>query len=144
MCPCGSAQISEASDTSAEAKGGDHAHRAVPTGHTAAGRTQRTARPGKTSRTGARTTAARSGGASSSEYRVLDAPTRQRHLQLWASRLAADRLIARQAAELPQNPRAKEVPRAAISYTHELSADNIGFAFGGVDPGTLHAHGKLH
>ena len=29
------------------------------------------------------------------------------------------------------------------SFLHELSADKYGFAFGGVDPGTLHAHGKL-
>ena len=31
------------------------------------------------------------------------------------------------------------------SYAHEITADpqGIAFAFGGVDPGTLHAHGKL-
>ena len=34
---------------------------------------------------------------------------------------------------------AKNLP----SFAHELTADKHGFAFGGVDPGTLHAHGKL-
>ena len=33
--------------------------------------------------------------------------------------------------------------RAAASFAHEMAIDPLGFAFGGVDPGTLHAHGKL-
>ena len=39
----------------------------------------------------------------------------------------------------------KPPPLAQVlpTLTHELSADKYGFAFGGVDPGTLHAHGKL-
>ena len=70
----------------------------------------------------------------------IDAPTRQRHLQLWATRQAADKMLARRAAE-PAGKNA--MPRAPVSFHHELSADKYGFAFGGVDPGTLHAHGKL-
>ena len=70
----------------------------------------------------------------------IDAPTRQRHLQLWATRQAADKMLARRAAE-PAGKNA--IPRAPVSFHHELSADKYGFAFGGVDPGTLHAHGKL-
>lgn len=88
--------------------------------------------------------------------KLLDAPTRQRHLQLWAGRLAADRLQAAQAKQLaeeaagsgpPGEGKAKRKGGAATSkaqsFTHELSMDPVGFAFGGVDPGTLHAHGKL-
>ena len=32
---------------------------------------------------------------------------------------------------------------AQQSYEHELRADGVGFAYGGVSPGTLHAHGQL-
>jgi hypothetical protein len=85
-------------------------------------------------------------------YTMLDAPTRQRHLQLWASRQAADRLLARQNAESAAaqthgdgetKKKRAAVYTARTSFAHELSVDPFGFAFGGVDPGTLHAHGKL-
>ena len=82
---------------------------------------------------------------------MLDAPTRQRHLQLWASRQAADRLLAchatlvsQQAGDSEGKKKKKEwVGSVRTSFAHELSMDPFGFAFGGVDPGTLHAHGKL-
>ena len=85
---------------------------------------------------------------------MLDAPTRQRHLQLWASRTAADKQVQRQVTlaaaaaadgETGSKKKKKELAatRGPISFKHELAMDPHGFAFGGVDPGTLHAHGKL-
>lgn len=83
----------------------------------------------------------------------LDAPTRQRHLQLWMTRQAADKYLGRRASEVAfretgygeDNKKKKKMGEIASmpSFLHELSADKNGFAFGGVDPGTLHAHGKL-
>ena len=87
---------------------------------------------------------------SGKDYKMLDAPTRQRHLQLWASRQAADKLVARQAMDAThEGGDAKKKKKDAVavsrtSFVHELSVDPFGFAFGGVDPGTLHAHGKLY
>ena len=90
----------------------------------------------------------------SDKYRMLDAPTRQRHLQLWASRQAADRLIQKQVAMAKEHAGEVDIGKkkgkmlklsgsAHSSFSHELSMDPYGFAFGGVDPGTLHAHGKI-
>lgn len=70
----------------------------------------------------------------SAGYRMLEAPVRQRHMSLWSSRQTADKWLAR------TDPRTKGAP---MSFVHELSVDPLGFAFGGVDPGTLHAHGKI-
>jgi len=83
-------------------------------------------------------------------HTVLDATIRQRHMQLWALRLSADKKAAanrvpKESAE-GDGKRKKGMDaasRTANSYAHELSVDPLGFAFGGVDPGTLHAHGKL-
>ena len=88
----------------------------------------------------------------SARMRKLDAPTRQRHLQLWAARQAADKFMLRRQAEAravesygdDAKKKKKLVNEQSLpSFMHELSADRFGFAFGGVDPGTLHAHGKL-
>ena len=83
-----------------------------------------------------------------SGYVQLDAPTRQRHLQLWASRQTADRLLAKaKAKDGDSAPSGKQklisLARSPTSFSHEMKVDPHGFAFGGVDPGTLHAHGKL-
>ena len=88
-----------------------------------------------------------------SRMKRLDAPTRQRHLQLWQTRIAADKFLNRRAAESAfretgygdEGKKKKKIggEPGQPSFMHELSADKFGFAFGGVDPGTLHAHGKL-
>ena len=81
-------------------------------------------------------------------YTPLDAPTRQRHLQLWASRQQADKLLAKvkaakaEAGAAGASKKGME-PRAPTSFAHEMNMNREGFAFGGLDPGTLHAHGKL-
>ena len=89
----------------------------------------------------------------SARVRKLDAPTRQRHLSLWQTRLAADKWLVRRQAEEKfresgygdegKKKKKSQGDSTLPSFTHELSADKYGFAFGGVDPGTLHAHGKL-
>ena len=84
-----------------------------------------------------------------SRIKKLDAPTRQRHLQLWSTRQAADRWMTRRAQEKAygdsaygENEKKKKTQSAAHNlptFTHELSADKFGFAFGGVDPGAARA-----
>ena len=91
---------------------------------------------------------ARGNGSPVDGYRMLDAPTRQQHLQLWQSRQTVDKLIARSYGDAGSTEggvrRAKlDVLRPPTSFAHEMAVDPLGFAFGGVDPGTLHAHGKL-
>lgn len=75
----------------------------------------------------------------------LDASRRQSQMQLWASQLATE--ANRKAAEHRSQRSVEErgAAKAGPSCAHELEADKrgIGFAYGGVDPGTLHAHGKL-
>ena len=100
----------------------------------------------------------------------LQAGERQRHMQQWARRIAIDKSITvtsqqrmlRQGSSGAVNPtqvdgvsrRRKKAQEDTASsngrgqsvYTHELKSDpkGIGFAFGGVDPGRLHAHGQIH
>ena len=85
----------------------------------------------------------------------LDASERQGHMTLWARRLQTEgvsqakplsvaltaRNTARQSS--PGRKGQHENPQGP-SYAHELAADakGVAFAFGGVDPGTLHAGGK--
>ena len=89
----------------------------------------------------------------------LDASERQSHMTLWARRLQTEgvsqakplsvaltarntaRNTARQSS--PGRKGQHESPQGP-SYAHELAADakGVAFAFGGVDPGTLHAGGK--
>ena len=98
------------------------------------------------------------------DYVRLDAVERQQHMQLWARRKATDQakhpsqFSARQhggqrsnrgsgdmAKINPGLARAQDGNNANISYDHELKADRkgVGFAYGGVSPGTLHARGQL-
>ena len=99
----------------------------------------------------------------------LAAGERQRHLQHWARRLAVDKTVAVQSTQkqkrpddIPSSKQAFGAPSptrrkkrdldlfttrdGASVYTNELSADptGIGFAFGGVEPGRLHAHGQVY
>ena len=77
---------------------------------------------------------------------LLDASTRQRHMQLWSLRSTADKLQNRAHTESLNNEGGRRKQMDSLqptSYAHEMVIDEFGFAFGGVDPGTLHAHGKL-
>ena len=71
-----------------------------------------------------------------------DAPSRQRHMQLWQSRMTADKLKAK-GSDGGGEAASKKEKYEPTSFAHEMNIDPLGFAFGGVDPGTLHAHGKL-
>lgn len=76
----------------------------------------------------------------------LDASRRQEQMQRWTKQLATE--ATRKAAEVRASTGSTDQMRAAKagpSCAHELIADKTGiaFAYGGVDPGTLHAHGKL-
>ena len=90
----------------------------------------------------------------------LNAGQRQRHMQQWARRNAADKTLAATSHTWGEGGDAKERSRATAKgksaayvakpngnvFAEELRSDptEIGFAFGGVDPGTLHAKGQLH
>lgn len=83
----------------------------------------------------------------------LNAGHRQRHLQQWQRRQRTDRDIAaaESAAKAGGHHKGKGHLDAAgvhkrSPFMQELTCDpsGIGFAFGGVEPGTLHAHGQLH
>ena len=98
-----------------------------------------------------------------SEYKRLDAIERQQHMQLWASRKALDQsqektgskaAVQTSTSSAPSAPPTRQQTMAffaetktmaSISYDHELKMDRkgCGFAYGGVSPGTLHAHGQL-
>ena len=86
---------------------------------------------------------------SGASYAKLDAGERQKHLQLWARRLAADRAIAAasaaNAAKLAADSQAVVAAPITLNLVNEMSSDDhgVGFAFGGVDPGTLKAKGQL-
>lgn len=76
----------------------------------------------------------------------LDASRRQEQMQRWAKQLATE--ANRKASEHRAQSGTAEQQRAARagpSCAYELLADKTGiaFAYGGVDPGTLHAHGRL-
>ena len=97
----------------------------------------------------------------------LRAGDRQKHMQQWARRIAVDRSLAVMggplgglkrsggkkeslANEFDASKEKKKIDLSTVRgattiYSNELSADEkkIGFAFGGVDPGRLHAHGQL-
>lgn len=90
----------------------------------------------------------------------LDASERQQHMTLWNRRLSTEGVTktkplaaalgtrtARdiQAGQLHSARRGQVVGISGPSYAHELSDDPTGvaFAFGGVEPGNLHAGGKL-
>ena len=99
--------------------------------------------------------------------RIHSAAERQQHIRQWARRVAVDRKLSggslslsldgkkgrkKQEAEaafnLKQKKKVKEVHvdrHGQSVYDNELESDpkGIGFAFGGVEPGRLHAHGQL-
>ena len=76
-------------------------------------------------------------------HEQLEAGERQRHLTLWARRKAADN--AAKAAGAKMQSREDRTHVHEPSQAHELSNDKAGFAFafGGVEPGSLHAHGTI-
>ena len=75
----------------------------------------------------------------------LDASRRQEQMHQWAKQLAAE--ANRKASETQRGLTAEQlkIAQAGPSCAHELYSDKTGIAFGygGVDPGTLHAHGRL-
>ena len=89
----------------------------------------------------------------------LNAGQRQGHMQQWERRIRTDKTLAATAYSAAANKDAsgdrdgrkkdknKGVEKAVAQkhnvFTMEL-IDDIGFAYGGVEPGVLHAHGKLH
>ena len=87
------------------------------------------------------------------DYVRLDSVERQQHMQLWARRKATDLAIASAGKQLKLAARRQDPSKvfsdastdAAVAYDHELKADRkgVGFAYGGVSPGTLHAKGQL-
>ena len=70
---------------------------------------------------------------------MLDAPVRQRHLQLWTLRQTADKLRARSIAEATGGDGAARRPkgglemRSSTSFAHEMTIDPLGFALEGFD-----------
>ena len=92
----------------------------------------------------------------------LTAGDRQLHKQAWARRLAVDRSMEQRGGEASKSRGTQERSSAEIKrskllaaatsgkntagiYQNELKSDptGVGFAFGGVEPGRLHAHGKV-
>ena len=77
----------------------------------------------------------------------LDASRRQTQMQLWAKQLAAEANRKAKENRVVRGRTEEEIRavRVGPSCAHELESDKsgIGFAYGGVEPGTLHAHGKL-
>ena len=98
---------------------------------------------------------------------TLKAGTRQKHMQQWARRIAVDKSVAVTATQPVKKQQAfgegaqgtlgvrhkKRDKDASLMrdgqsvYKNEISSFDdlgIGFAFGGVDPGRLHARGQVH
>ena len=96
-----------------------------------------------------------------STYSKLEAGERQSHLQLWARRLAADKALAaaaasdatfaaKRSAALPATGSqalggSRVATTTGLNLVNEILSDpkGIGFAYGGINPGTLHAKGQL-
>ncbi len=76
----------------------------------------------------------------------VDAGERQQHMRLWAQRKVADSLL-RNALTAGKSGSSEGRAEASVgpSFASELDSDEkgIAFAFGGCDPGTLHAKGQL-
>ena len=88
----------------------------------------------------------------------LAASDRQLHMQAWARRLAIDRSLefnkSKGSAHMDDSfmgrKKAKDLKKTSLKtakgiFQNEQSADptGVGFAFGGVEPGRLHARGRL-
>lgn len=95
---------------------------------------------------GRRSSAASSRGCSSERFH-LDATERQQHMTLWARRLATDGVTRSKPTTIALSARStRSETGSGPSYAQEISSDpnGVAFAYGGVDPGTLHAGGKIH
>ena len=90
----------------------------------------------------------------------LDAGERQQHMTLWSRRLSTEGVSQTkplstalgsrtkqdiQNGQLHSARRGQVIGAGGPSYAHELDDDphGVAFAYGGVDPGTLHAAGKI-
>lgn len=96
-------------------------------------------------------------------HQGIDAGARRHSMELWERRKAADRLLSKVVQHIASEDRGTDDAgskklklhtadmaerRAGPSLAHELTSmaedpDGIGFAFGGADPGVLHAHGQV-
>lgn len=92
----------------------------------------------------------------------LDAGQRQAHMRAWRRRQAIDRSLETQKSKVStddntksrsrkgdialDNSKARSMRSRQGIFKNELDSDpsGIGFAFGGMDPGRLHAHGRPH
>jgi len=74
----------------------------------------------------------------------LDPESRQQYLHRYIHRCENDKIEKVKSAEVVKDFRANRLSSANLRL--ELASDpaGIGFGFGGVEPGTLHAHGQLH
>ena len=86
----------------------------------------------------------------SAPHGLLDAGERQRYMALWARRKAADGNLSAFEKQVSKGSGHGAVHAAnteMVAIQHRLSAeeceDGIAFAFGGVEPGVLHAKGHL-
>jgi len=77
-------------------------------------------------------------------HEQLDAGERQRHLTLWARRKSIDNQTKANQTKGAANDKSS-ADNFEPSQAHELANDKAGFAFafGGVDPGVLHARGQI-
>ena len=94
-------------------------------------------------------------------YKRMDAVERQQHMQLWARRRAKNQMndkllqVRTVASTSRRGDNEKDYSLSLsssswtasphLSFDHELRSDpkGVGFAYGGVSPGTLHARGQL-
>ena len=74
----------------------------------------------------------------------LGPESRQQYLHRYIHRCENDKTEKVKSAEVVKDFRANRLSSANLRL--ELASDpaGIGFGFGGVEPGTLHAHGQLH
>ena len=73
---------------------------------------------------------------------------RQQSKEQWARRLATDRATKKNEASMAAGgkqgrPLARTSSGPNVALEKSADPSGIGFAFGGISPGTLHAHGKL-
>ena len=71
--------------------------------------------------------------------------SRQQHADQWARRVASDRIVTKQKGAAASSEHGGKSLTMTPNVSLEMEADpsGIGFAFGGVYPGTLHAKGKI-
>ena len=79
-------------------------------------------------------------------YMRLDAGERQHHMTLWDRRKQADSRLKAAIAKVNADSLGRKEAEAGPSYAGELESDEkhgVAFAYGGCDPGTLHAKGLV-